>query len=74
VRGLRIRRGRATRFTAIRDDGTTEEHVLPPEHADDDALRMRANATEAEVNERKLALQRVEKRCRRGRARGRVAS
>jgi hypothetical protein len=58
--GLRIRRGRATRFKAVRDDGTIEEHVLPPEQADDDALRMRAEATEAEVKERQLALQRVE--------------
>ena len=59
--GLRIRRGKATRFKALRDDGTIEEHVLPPEQADDDALRMRAQATEDELKERKLALQRVEK-------------
>ncbi|HEX5061858.1 MAG TPA: hypothetical protein VFV99_20965 [Kofleriaceae bacterium] len=58
--GLRIRRGRSTRFKATRDDGTIEEHLLPPEQADDDALRMRAEAAEAEVKERKLALQRVE--------------
>lgn len=58
--GLRIRRGRQTKFKAKRDDGTTEEHVLPPEQAEDDALRMRAQATEAEVKERQLALQRVE--------------
>lgn len=59
--GLRIRRGKHTRFKASRDDGTTEEHVLPPEQADDDALRMRAQATDAEVKERQLALERVEK-------------
>lgn len=59
--GLRIRRGRQTRFKAIRDDGTTEEHLLPSEQAEDDALRMRAQATEAEVAERKLALERVER-------------
>lgn len=57
---LRIRRGKATRFKAIRDDGTVEEHELPAEQADDDALRMRMQAAEAEVNERKLALERVE--------------
>jgi hypothetical protein len=59
--GLRIRRGKSTRLKASRDDGTIEEHVLPPEQADDDALRMRAQATETEVNERQLALARVEK-------------
>ncbi len=58
--GLRIRRGKATRFKATRDDGTIEEHVLPPEQADDDVLRMRMAATEAEVKERHLALERVE--------------
>lgn len=58
--GLRIRRGQGTRMRATRDDGTTEEHVLPPEQADDDALRMRVAATEAEVKERQLALERVE--------------
>jgi hypothetical protein len=58
--GLRICRGRATRFKAMRDDGTIEEHVLPPEQADDDALRMRAQAAEGEVKERQLALERVE--------------
>jgi hypothetical protein len=71
--GLRIRRGRGTRFKAIRDDGTTEEHVLPPEQAEDDALRMRAQATEAEVKDRKLSLQRIEKalpRAARARPRG----
>ncbi|HEY5921038.1 MAG TPA: hypothetical protein VIV11_05175 [Kofleriaceae bacterium] len=71
--GLRIRRGRATRFKAMRDDGTTEEHVLPPEQADDDGLRMRAQAAEAEVKERQLALQRVERalpRAARARPRG----
>ncbi|HEY5948885.1 MAG TPA: hypothetical protein VIV40_25515 [Kofleriaceae bacterium] len=59
--GLRIRRGNGTRLKATRDDGTIEEHVLPPEQADDDALRMRAEATESEVKERQLALQRVER-------------
>jgi hypothetical protein len=44
----------------VRDDGTIEEHVLPPEQADDDVLRMRAEAAEAEVKERHLALERVE--------------
>jgi hypothetical protein len=58
---LRVRRGKQTRFTATRDDGSTEEHVLPAEQADDDALRMRADAANAEVGERKLALQRIEK-------------
>lgn len=58
--GLRIRRGQGTRMRATRDDGTTEEHELPPEQADDDALRMRVAATEAEVKERQLALERVE--------------
>jgi hypothetical protein len=58
--GLRIRRGQGTRMRATRDDGTTEEHELPPEQADDDALRMRVDATEAEVKERRLALERVE--------------
>jgi hypothetical protein len=57
---LRIRRGRATRFKAVRDDGTIEEHVLPAEQADDDGLRMRAEAAESEVKERQLALERVE--------------
>jgi hypothetical protein len=59
--GLRIRRGNETRFKATRDDGTIEEHVLPPEQAEDDAQRMRAQATEAEVVERQLALERVER-------------
>jgi hypothetical protein len=70
---LKVRRGKQTRFKATRDDGTTEEHVLPPEQADDDALRMRAEATKAEVGERKLALQRIEKalpRAARARPRG----
>jgi hypothetical protein len=71
--GLRIRRGKATRFKAMRDDGTIEEHVLPPEQADDDALRMRAQAAETQVAEAKLALQRIEKalpRAARARPRG----
>ena len=59
--GLRIRRGAQTRFKARRDDGTTEEHLLPPEHAEDDATRMRTEAATAEVAERKLALERVER-------------
>jgi hypothetical protein len=59
--GLRIRRGRVTWFKAMRDDGTFEEHVLPAEQADDDALRMRAQAAEAEVKERHLALERIER-------------
>ncbi|HUS33645.1 MAG TPA: hypothetical protein VMZ53_34315 [Kofleriaceae bacterium] len=58
---LKVRRGKETRFKAVRDDGSVEEHLLPPEQADDDALRMRAIATKAEVGERKLALERVEK-------------
>jgi hypothetical protein len=58
---LVVRRGKQTRFKATRDDGSVEEHVLPPEQADDDALRMRAESTRAEVGERQLALQRVEK-------------
>lgn len=58
--GLRIRRGKQTRFKARRNDGTTEEHLLPPEHADDDATRMRTQSATAEVQERKLALERVE--------------
>jgi hypothetical protein len=59
--GLRIRRGPATRLKALRDDGTIEEHVLPPEHADDDVLRMRAQAAETEVKDRGLALERIER-------------
>lgn len=59
--GLRIRRGAQTRFKARRDDGTTEEHVLPPEPAEDDATRMRSEAATAEVAERRLALERVER-------------
>lgn len=59
--GLRIRRGSETRLKALRDDGTIEEHVLPVEQADDDALRMRAQAAEATVKERHLALERVER-------------
>ena len=58
--GLRIRRAPGTRMRAVRDDGTSEAHELPAEQADDDALRMRAAATEAEVKERRLALERVE--------------
>jgi hypothetical protein len=58
---LRIRRGKATRFKATRDDGSTEEHVLPPENADDDVLRGRTVAARGIVDERKLALQRTEK-------------
>ncbi len=58
---LRIRRGKATRFEAMRDDGTTEAHVLPPEQTDDDVLRMRATAARAEVADRKLALERIER-------------
>jgi len=61
IAGLRIRRGVQTRFNAVRDDGTTEEHVLPGEQEDDDALRMRTQAAAAEVAERKLALERVER-------------
>ncbi|HTL36516.1 MAG TPA: hypothetical protein VL326_25460 [Kofleriaceae bacterium] len=63
---LTVRRGKQTRFKATRDDGSVEEHVLPPEQADDDALRMRAEATKAEVQERQLALQRIEKSLPRG--------
>ena len=59
--GMRIRRGKQTRFKATRDDGTIEEHLLPKEQDDDDALRQRARATEAEVGERQLALARIEK-------------
>jgi hypothetical protein len=59
--GLRIRRGRVTWFKAVRDDGTSEEHVLPAEQAEDDTLRMRAQAAEAEVQERHLALERIER-------------
>lgn len=58
---MRIRRGSATRFKAIRDDGSTEEHELPPEQLDDDALRMRAQSAKSLVDERKLALERVER-------------
>jgi hypothetical protein len=58
---LRVRRGKVTRLQAIRDDGTTEEHVLPAEQEDDDGLRMRAAAAKGLVDERKLALTRVEK-------------
>ncbi len=58
---LRIRRGKQTKFKAIREDGTTEEHVLPAEHADDDGLRLRAQGAKAAVDERKLALERVER-------------
>lgn len=58
---LHVRRGKQTRFKATRDDGTVEEHVLPAEQADDDAMRMRAEATKGEVGERKLALERIEK-------------
>lgn len=59
--GLRIRRGPGTRFKALRDDGTIEEHVLLPEQADDDVLRVRAQAAETEVKDRRLALERVER-------------
>lgn len=58
---LRIRRGKQTKMIAIRDDGSTESHVLATEQADDDALRMRAAATKSTVDERKLALERVER-------------
>ncbi len=63
---LRIRRGTQTRFKAIRDDDTTEEHVLPPEQADDGALRDRAQGAKAAVEERKLALARIERALPRG--------
>jgi len=63
---IRVRRGKQSRFKAIRDDGTTEEHVLPFEKADDDALRLRAQGAKAAVDERKLALQRVERSLPRG--------
>lgn len=59
--GLRIRRGPGTWFKALRDDGTIEEHVLPPEQADDDVLRMRAQAAETAVKDRQLALERIER-------------
>ncbi len=59
--GLRVRRGPGTWFKALRDDGTVEEHVLPPEHADDGVLRMRAQAAEAQVKDRMLALERIER-------------
>jgi hypothetical protein len=58
---LRVRRGKITRLEARRDDGTTEAHVLPGEQEDDDGLRMRAAAAKSLVDERKLALQRVER-------------
>lgn len=58
---LRVRRGKITRFKATRDDGTTEEHVLPPEQEDDDGLRMRAASAKSVVDERKLALERIER-------------
>ncbi len=57
---LRIRRGAETRFKATRDDGSTEEHVLPPEQVDDDVLRLRTVAAQGVVDERKLALERFE--------------
>ncbi len=63
---LRVRRGKSTRFKALRADGTTEEHVLPAEQADDDALRLRAQGAKVAVDERKVALQRVEKSLPRG--------
>lgn len=58
---LRVRRGNVTQLKATRDDGTTEEHVLPPEQADDDGLRMRAASAKSQVDERKLALERIER-------------
>jgi hypothetical protein len=58
---LRVRRGKVTRLEARRDDGTTEEHMLPAEQEDDDGLRMRAASAKSLVDERKLALERVEK-------------
>ncbi len=58
---LRVRRGKTTRFKAVRDDGSTEEHELPAEQADDDGLRMRAASAKGLVDERKLALERVER-------------
>jgi hypothetical protein len=58
---LRVRRGKVTRLEARRDDGTTEAHVLPAEQEDDDGLRMRAASAKSLVDERKLALERVEK-------------
>lgn len=70
---LRVRRGKQTRFKAYRDDGTTEEHVLPAEQTDDDDLRQRAQGAKSAVDERKLALQRVERalpRAARARPRG----
>lgn len=63
---LRIRRGKSTRFKATRDDGTTEEHVLPGDKADEESLRSRARAAKATVDERKLALQRIERALPRG--------
>ncbi len=63
---LRIRRAKRTRFKAIRDDGTTEAHVLPVEEEDDEALRMRARGAKVAVDERQLALQRVERSLPRG--------
>ncbi|NVB85141.1 MAG: hypothetical protein HOV81_42640 [Kofleriaceae bacterium] len=58
---LRIRRGPVTRFEATRDDGTTESHELRPEQTEKDVLRMRETAARAEVADRKLALERIEK-------------
>ena len=58
---VRIKRGPATGFRATRDDGTVEEHALPPDRTKDlAAARARADGARGELHEREHALARVE--------------
>jgi hypothetical protein len=58
---LRIARGQISRFRAVRDDGTTEEHSLPADvdGEDAEARKLRVDGARAVLAERDLALDRV---------------
>jgi hypothetical protein len=58
---LRITRGVITRFRAVRDDGSTEEHSLPADvdGEEAEARRVRVEGARALLAERDLALDRV---------------
>lgn len=60
---LSLLRGETTRFRALRDDGTIEEHALPSEVDGVDALarRERAEGARRELADRELALDRVQR-------------
>ncbi len=58
---LRFRRGRETAFRAFRDDGTTEQQVMPPDPKKElAAARGRAEAARGQLAERESAIERID--------------